>query len=50
MKIIGITGGVGSGKSEVLKWIGELCSCRILIADEVAHALEMPGAESRFHA
>lgn len=45
MKIIGITGGVGSGKSEVLKWIGELCSCRILIADEVAHALEMPGAE-----
>ena len=45
MKIIGITGGVGAGKSEVLKWIGKLCSCRILIADEAAHTLEMPGAE-----
>ena len=43
MKIIGITGGVGAGKSEVLKMIAELCSCRIIIADEAAHQLEEPG-------
>ncbi len=45
MKIIGITGGVGAGKSEVLKWIAELCSCRIIIADEAAHVVKEPGAE-----
>lgn len=45
MKIIGITGGVGAGKSEVLKWIAKLCSCRIMIADEAAHAVKEPEAE-----
>lgn len=43
MKVIGITGGVGAGKSEVLKCIQELCKCRILIADEAAHLLQEPG-------
>lgn len=43
MKVIGITGGVGAGKSEVLKCIQELCHCRILIADEAAHFLQEPG-------
>ena len=45
MKIIGITGGVGTGKSEVLKEIARLCRCRIIIADEVAHQVKEPGAE-----
>ncbi len=45
MKIIGITGGVGAGKSEVLKWIAQMCSCRIIIADEAAHVVKEPGAE-----
>ena len=45
MKIIGITGGVGAGKSEVLKWIAQMCSCRIIIADEAAHMVKNPGAE-----
>ncbi len=43
MKVIGITGGVGSGKSEVLKLIDSLCSCRIVTADELARKLEEPG-------
>lgn len=43
MKVIGITGGVGSGKSAVLEAIREACKCEIIIADEVAHELEKKG-------
>ena len=43
MKIIGITGGVGAGKSEVLKQIGKMCRCVIVTADELAKSLEEPG-------
>lgn len=43
MKIIGITGGIGAGKSQVLSYIEKNCSCRILIADGAAHAVEEPG-------
>ncbi len=43
MKVIGITGGVGAGKSEVLKLIKESCDCFILIADQVAHEIEQKG-------
>lgn len=43
MKIIGITGGVGSGKTMLLKYIREHYSCRILLADEVANQLKEPG-------
>ena len=39
MKIIGITGGVGAGKSKVLSYIGEHYPCRIIRADEAAHLL-----------
>ena len=45
MKIIGITGGVGAGKTQILKYIEEHYSCRIVRADEVAHLLEEPGHE-----
>lgn len=43
MKIIGITGGVGSGKSEVLKLIDSMCECTIVVADELARSLEVRG-------
>lgn len=43
MKFIGITGGVGAGKTEVLKYLKEHCNCRIIVADELAHELREPG-------
>lgn len=43
MKIIGITGGVGSGKSRVLSYMEETYSCVICQADHVAWELQKPG-------
>lgn len=43
MKIIGITGGIGSGKSEVLTYIGKNFDATVLQADEAAHLLMQPG-------
>ena len=43
MKVIGITGGVGAGKSEILAYLRERTNCRIIIADKVAHELEEQG-------
>lgn len=43
MKVIGITGGVGAGKSEVLRLIKENCDCFILIADQVANDIKKKG-------
>lgn len=43
MKIIGITGGVGAGKSEVLSLIKEACDCEILKADELANEIKLKG-------
>lgn len=45
MKIISITGGVGSGKSEVLKILQEEFDAEIILADQVAHELMEPGTE-----
>ena len=42
-KLIGITGGVGSGKSLVLKYLKEACDCEILIADDIARDLQKKG-------
>lgn len=39
MKVIGITGGVGSGKSTILKFIKDNYNCEIIIADDLAKAL-----------
>lgn len=43
MKVIGITGGVGAGKSEILAYLQERTDCRVIIADKVAHDLEKRG-------
>jgi dephospho-CoA kinase len=37
MKVIGITGGVGSGKSEILQYLQEQYQAFIIKADEVGH-------------
>ncbi|MGN0157201.1 MAG: dephospho-CoA kinase [Lachnospiraceae bacterium] len=43
MKVIGITGGVGAGKSEVLKYIQEQYNCRVILADDVGNEVKLPG-------
>ena len=43
MKSIGITGGVGSGKTEVLTFITKNYDARVIVADIVAKELEQPG-------
>ena len=45
MRIIGVTGGVGSGKSAVLNYMEEHFDSRVVKADEVGHMLMMPGRE-----
>ena len=45
MKLIGITGGVGAGKTQVLSYLASHCSCRILLADDVANEVKLPGQE-----
>lgn len=46
MKVIGITGGVGSGKSEVLRILEEDFQCGIIRTDDVARMLCEPGQSS----
>ncbi|MDE6957927.1 MAG: dephospho-CoA kinase, partial [Lachnospiraceae bacterium] len=43
MKIIGITGGIGSGKSKVLSYLEETYKAPAYEADKVAHKLQEPG-------
>lgn len=45
LKFIGITGGVGAGKSEILSFIRNHYLCEIYLADEVAHVVKQPGME-----
>lgn len=45
MKVIGITGGVGSGKTALLTYIAEKYNCKVLLADEAAHLVKEPGTE-----
>ena len=44
MYFIGITGGIGAGKSEVLNYIRQHYRCEIYLADEVAHLVKEPGS------
>ncbi len=46
MRFIGITGGVGAGKSEILDYIGKHYSCEIYLADQVAHLVKQPGTKA----
>ena len=43
MKIIGITGGVGCGKSEVIRYIMNNYNCFVIFADDVAKQLQQKG-------
>lgn len=43
MRKIGITGGVGAGKSTVLGYLKEKYGAKIYMADNIAHILEEPG-------
>ena len=43
MKIIGITGGVGCGKSEVIRYIVKNYNCYVIFADDVAKQLQEKG-------
>lgn len=43
MRVIGITGGVGAGKSKILEYIAANYNCQVILADKVAHMLEKPG-------
>lgn len=46
MKVIGVTGGVGSGKSVVLSILEEEYGAKTILADLVAHDLMQPGGKS----
>ena len=41
--IIGVTGGVGAGKSTVLKYIGDNYNCKIVFSDDVANEIKKKG-------
>ena len=43
MRFIGITGGVGAGKSELLAYLRSKPGVRVKLADEIAHLLMEPG-------
>lgn len=43
MKVIGITGGVGAGKSAILEYLKECTSCEIIRADDVANEIKEKG-------
>ena len=42
MKVLGITGGVGAGKSTVLGYLADHYGARVIEADRVAHLLQQP--------
>ena len=43
MKIIGVTGGVGAGKSTVLDYLKETYHVYLILADLVGHEVMEPG-------
>ncbi len=47
MKVIGITGGVGAGKSTILEMLQKLCDCLIIKADDVAKQLMLTNKDVR---
>ena len=45
MKVFGITGGVGAGKSEVLTYLGQNYDATVIQADEAGYLVMLPGGE-----
>ena len=45
MKFIGITGGVGAGKSAILSYLAQKPHTKVMLADEIAHELMNPGTD-----
>ena len=45
MKVLGITGGIGAGKSTVLDFLEKKYKARVIQADKVAFDLQQPGCE-----
>ena len=45
MKFIGITGGVGAGKSAILSYLSKKPKTKVMLADEIAHELMKPGTD-----
>ena len=45
MKVFGITGGVGAGKSEVLTYLGLNYDATVIQADEAGYLVMLPGGE-----
>ena len=43
MKIIGLTGGIGAGKTRILQYMKDIQGAYICCADEVGHLLQQPG-------
>ena len=43
LRVIGVTGGVGAGKSTVLEYLQEKYGAKVFLADEVAKKLLLPG-------
>lgn len=43
MKFIGITGGVGAGKTEILKYLDSREDTKVMLADDIARKLSEPG-------
>ena len=43
MKVLGITGGIGAGKSTVLSYLEEKYHARVIQADLTARQLQQPG-------
>lgn len=46
MKVIGITGGIGAGKSAVLKFLADNYKCEVIMADDVAKGLYYKGSKA----
>ena len=46
MKIIGVTGGVGAGKSTVLNYLEKCYGAKLILADLVGHEVMEPGHEA----
>lgn len=45
MKTIGITGGVGAGKSLILNYLKDKYGAKVYLADDIANEIKLPGHE-----